>query len=369
MPAGVGEVAAIELRAAGRTSRIRVGADLLAQPPAELLDELDGRTVFLISARPLLDLHAAALAALREAAGRWQVLEVPNGEAAKTPAVAEELWRRMLAAGGKRDSHVLALGGGSVGDLAGFVAATFLRGVSCTLLPSTLLAQVDAAIGGKTAVDLPEGKNSVGVFSHPRWVLCDVGLLRTLPEPELRSGLFEVVKMGAVCDRELLDRVEGSLDELLACRPRATAAVVAAAARAKAAVVEADPEEGDRRRILNFGHTLGHALEAALGYRGLRHGEAVGHGMLFALELATARGLPAGEARRLRRIIAGVGLPPLPPHPALEAGAVLEIIARDKKAREAGLAWIYPPRLGEAVIDTAVSEAEIEARLRAFLRS
>jgi 3-dehydroquinate synthase len=259
---------------AGETS-IRIGEGALAAAAAPLNAWVAGRALFVVSDPRVLALHGAALAPLREAARRATILEVPPGEAAKTLATAESLWSRMLEAGGKRDSRLVAFGGGSVGDLGGFAAGCFLRGIEFAQLPTTLLAQADAAIGGKTAVDLAAAKNSVGVFHHPVFVIGETDFLRTLPAEELRSGLVEVIKMAALLDAPLLARLERDLERLLAGDPAALAPVAAAGAAAKVAVVERDPDERGARRVLNFGHTLGHAIEAELGYRGLRHGEAV----------------------------------------------------------------------------------------------
>ncbi len=301
---------------------------------------------------------------LAERAARWRWLTVASGEAAKEMATAEGLWQRLLAAGGKRDSRILALGGGSVGDLAGFVAGCFLRGVEYAQLPTTLLAQVDAAVGGKTAVNLPGAKNSVGLFHHPALVVADTGCLSTLPRRELRSGLAEVIKMAALLDTRLLGQVERRWDRLVAADPEALAPVVAAAVRAKATVVVADPTEAGERRLLNFGHTLGHAIETVSGYRRLRHGEAVAYGMLFALRLARARGLPARDADRLRAVIRRLDLPPLP---KLARAGLLAAMARDKKTREAGLAWVLPESLGRGRIVSDVGAAELRRQLSAFL--
>src|SRR5262249_37757256 len=201
----------------------------------------------------------------------------------KTVATAERLWNEMLAAGGKRDSRLLAFGGGSVGDLGGFAAGCFLRGIDFVQLPTTLLAQVDAAIGGKTGVHLPGGQTPVGLFHPPARVVCDTALLPSLPRAELRSGLVEVVKMAALLDPPLLARVEEGLDALLEGDPAALGPVVAAAAAAKIGVVHRDPTEQGDRRLLNFGHTLGHALETARGHARPRPGEAGAYGPLLAL--------------------------------------------------------------------------------------
>ncbi|HUF77600.1 MAG TPA: 3-dehydroquinate synthase family protein [Thermoanaerobaculia bacterium] len=345
-----------------------VGAGALAEAADELGAWAAGRTLFVVSTPRVVALHGAALDPTRAAAARTVTLEVEDGEGAKSLATAERLWSEMLAAGGKRDSRVLAFGGGSCGDVAGFAAGCFLRGVGLVQVPTTLLGQVDAALGGKTAVDLPAAKNSVGLFHHPALVVADTRLLATLPPGELRSGLVEVIKMAFLLEPELLGRIETDLDRLLEGDPEALAPVVAEAAAAKIAVVEADPEERGRRRLLNFGHTFGHALEAALGYRGLRHGEAVAYGMLFALRLARSPArterLPAEDSGRLRALLERLDLPPLP---ALPPEELLAAMARDKKAREEGLLWVLPARLGEGRVLADVGEAETRRELAAFL--
>lgn len=351
---------------AGETA-VLAGVGALAAATPRLVSWLAGRTAFLVTTPRVLALHGALLDDLRRAAARWVVLEVEEGEAAKTVASAGALWQAMLAAGGKRDSRLLALGGGSVGDLAGFTAGCFLRGIAFVQLPTTLLAQVDAAIGGKTGVDLPGGKNTVGLFHHPDLVVAETAVLPTLPREELRSGLVEVIKMAALLDPGLLAAVEQDLDALLAGDPEALGPVVAAAAAAKIAVVERDPTEQGDRRLLNFGHTLGHAVETAGGYAGLRHGEAVAYGLLFALRLAAARGLLSGGdglAPRLRSLLARLDLPPLP---ASDPEALLDLMARDKKAKEAGLTWVLPAGLGEGRMVDGIGRAEVALALRPFL--
>ncbi|HVS01970.1 MAG TPA: 3-dehydroquinate synthase [Thermoanaerobaculia bacterium] len=345
-------------------SRIAVGEGALQALADALGDWVAGRTVLLVTTPRVWDLHGGDVAALLAPAAACHRLEVPEGEAAKTLDTAESLWRRMLAAGGKRDSRVVGFGGGSVADLAGFAAGCFLRGVACAQLPTTLLAQVDAAIGGKTGIDLPQGKNSVGLFHHPEYVVGEARWLKTLPEQEVRSGLMEVVKAGFVLDAGLFGRLEEDLERLLAGDPAALGPVAAAAARAKVGVVERDPEEAGERMLLNFGHTLGHALEAASGYRGLRHGEAVAYGMLFALRLAVPRGLPQADAARLVSLLRRCRLPPLP---EVAGDALLELMWRDKKAREEGQRWVLPARAGEGRIATDVSEQEVAGRLAGFL--
>jgi 3-dehydroquinate synthase len=348
---------------------VLVGEDALASAHGRLAEWLSGRTVFLVSTPRVLGLHGHRLEALRREAARWVVLEVEEGEPAKTVASAEGLWNGMLSAGGKRDSRVVAFGGGSVGDLAGFAAGCFLRGVEFAQVPTTLLAQVDAAIGGKTGVDLPGGKNTVGVFHHPAFVVSDTSVLPTLPREELRSGLVEVVKMAALLDIDLLARVEERLDALLSGDPAELGPVVASAAAAKIAVVERDPTEQGDRRLLNFGHTLGHAIESACGYAGLRHGEAVAYGILFADRLAVRKGFGVGDvgglAERLRSLLARFGLPPLP---ALDPEELISLMARDKKARESGLVWVLPAAPGEGRMVDGIGMEAVREELISFLR-
>jgi 3-dehydroquinate synthase len=348
---------------------ILAGEGALAAATPRLAPWLAGRTAFLVSTPRVLALHGERLAPLSDLAARWVVLEVAEGEAAKTVAAAGALWEAMLAAGGKRDSRLLAFGGGSAGDLAGFAAGCFLRGISFVQIPTTLLAQVDAAIGGKTGVDLPGGKNTVGLFHHPELVVADSAVLPTLPREELRSGLVEVIKMAALLDPELLAAVEERLELLLAGDPGALGPVVAAAAAAKIAVVERDPDERGERRLLNFGHTLGHAIETACGYAGLRHGEAVAYGILFALRLAERRGLAAELAGRLRTLLGRLGLPPLQPLPELPAGLLVALMARDKKAREGGLTWVLPAGLGNGRMVEDIPPGEVAAELEVFLQA
>ncbi|HEY7213711.1 MAG TPA: 3-dehydroquinate synthase [Thermoanaerobaculia bacterium] len=358
------EIIPLRLRHPDGVTPVIVGDGALSSVLPELEDWLAGRTGFLVTTPRVLALHGERLEIPCKAASRWVILEVEEGEAAKSVAAAERLWNAMLAAGGKRDSRLVAFGGGSVGDLGGFVAGCFLRGIELAQIPTTLLAQVDAAIGGKTGVDLPGGKNTVGLFHHPWRVVCDTSLLSTLPREELRSGLVEVIKMAALLEPDLFARVERQLASLLLGDPAVLGPVVAAAAAAKIAVVERDPTEQGDRRLLNFGHTLGHAIEAAGGYAGLRHGEAVGYGILFALRLARRRGLSPEVAERIRALLRRLDLPPLP---ALDAAALMAGMARDKKARESGLVWVLPRAMGEGWMAGGIPDDEVAAELGEFL--
>jgi len=351
----------------GRTE-IRIGAGLLDQPLEDLERWLSGRTVFKLSTPRLRRLHGGLLEGLGRAAARTVNLQVPDGETAKTLGQSVRLWEEMQRLGGDRSSRLLTFGGGTVGDLGGFVAGCFLRGIEYVQVPTTLLAQVDASIGGKTAVDLEEGKNSVGLFHHPQQVLVDTAVLRTLHREELRSGLVEIVKTAALLDPRLLERVETTLLELLAGEAVALEPVVSEAIAAKAAVVEQDPTEIGWRRILNFGHTLGHAIESSLGYRVLRHGEAVAYGVLFAIRLAEklwpSRSGPADLGRRLRRLLTRFDLPSLPD---LDPETLLTLMSHDKKATEEGLVWVLPRGLGRGEMVSDLETAEVLAELEVFL--
>ncbi|MEM1182441.1 MAG: 3-dehydroquinate synthase [Acidobacteriota bacterium] len=350
------------------SSSVLIGAGRLDDPPADLLELIEGRQVFVLTSAELVPLLRKRLATLLEAAGAIVELDdVPDGEDAKTVAVAGGLWERMLAEGGKRDSLLVTLGGGSIGDLGGFVAGCFLRGIDFIQVPSTLLAQVDASIGGKTAVDLPGGKNTVGRFHHPRFVVADTTLLATLPSGELRSGLVEAIKMAALLDVPMFERLEAKLDDCLAGDAEVLAQVVADSARAKCLVVEQDPEERlGRRQVLNFGHTLGHAIEKELGYGVLRHGEAVAYGMLFAVRLAQRLGLLGGDlAPRLHRMLKRLEMPALPTS-ELAVEPLIETMAKDKKALASGLVWVLPRALGADALKRVDSDV-VRSELAPFL--
>ena len=359
-------------------SEILVGPGLLAAGAEGALggvaDWCRGRVVFLVTSEAPARHCGAAARRLLETAGaaRIETIEVPDGEAAKTVECAASVWREMLERGGKRDSRLVTLGGGAVGDLGGFAAGCFLRGIDYIQIPTTLLAQVDASVGGKTGVDLPGGKNTVGAFHHPRFVLADTLCLRTLPVGELRAGLFEVVKMAALLDLDLLTQVEESVERLLAACAESLTPVVVASIQAKLGVVEADLEEGDRRRLLNFGHTLGHAIESEFGYRGLRHGDAVAHGMRFALRLALRRGLDPEFAARLERMIdrlapPGLGAVERQGGVRLDVDRLIQAMGRDKKARESGLVWILPVAPGRGEIVADLDPALVRSELQSFL--
>jgi 3-dehydroquinate synthase len=258
---------------------------------------------------------------------------------------------------------VIAAGGGVIGDLVGFAAATFLRGLPIVHVPTTLLAQVDSAIGGKTGVNHPLGKNLIGAFHAPTLVVADPIVLDTLPRREFRAGLYEVIKYGVIAAPSLLDRIRDTLPAIFARDAEAVAPLVAASCRIKADVVSADERESGLRRILNFGHTVGHALEAATKYKRFRHGEAIGYGMLAALALGVARGVtPKPLYEEVDALIAHLG--PLPSVADISAREVLAAIGRDKKVVSGTLHFVAASERGKTIELTDVAEKELRAAIK-----
>lgn len=269
-----------------------------------------------------------------------------DSERAKRLSTVESIARSLVRAGADRRSFVVAIGGGVVGDVAGFAAATYQRGVRLAHIPTTVVAQVDSSIGGKTGVDLPEGKNLVGAFYPPKLVLADPTLLVTLPHREFRSGLYEVLKYGVIADPELFDYFEKHLPAILRRDQAAMAWLIPRSIRIKAYVVEKDEHESGLRKILNFGHTLGHAFETSTNYTYYKHGEAVGWGMIAATMIAMAVGLlEEAEATRIIRAIAAIG--PLPALRNAKLPRLRKILAGDKKAQGGRVMWVLPSRIGQ----------------------
>ncbi|HEY1140563.1 MAG TPA: 3-dehydroquinate synthase [Lysobacter sp.] len=336
-------------------------------------DVLRGRHALVVSDAHVAPLYAERVEALLHAAKpqlvsvRWVM---PAGEQEKTLARFGECLDALAALGATRDAVVVALGGGVVGDLAGFAAACWMRGIDCIQLPTTLLSMVDSSVGGKTAVDLPQGKNLVGAFHPPRAVIADTTVLRTLPDRELRAGLAEVVKYGAIFDTHFLDWLGRHADALLARDDAALAEAIARSCEFKADVVARDPYERGHRALLNFGHTFGHAIEAEQGYAGtgrdaLNHGEAVAVGMVLAARLSTVLGLaPAEDAERLESLLRRFGLPTIVPG-GLDAQALIARMRLDKKADAHGLRFVLWDGAGSARVVAGVEEGTVRAVLEA----
>ena len=293
------------------------------------------------------------------------VLFLEPGEKYKTLGSVEKLLRQMAAAGGDRGSLLIAFGGGIVGDVGGFLAAIYMRGIAYVQVPTTFLAQVDSSVGGKTGVNLPEGKNLVGSFHHPLAVFADIGVLATLPDRELRAGLMESIKAGIIRDRALARFMDEHAADVLGRDPKALEKVIAASIRMKADVVHLDEREGGLRMILNLGHTVGHALEQVTQYKVLLHGEAVGWGMIAALYLGLRRKtISEQQFELLERLIYLYG--PLPPL-KLKAKKILAATGADKKNVGGVRRFVLPIGIGDATVVEDVTVAELEAAVNYML--
>jgi 3-dehydroquinate synthase len=295
------------------------------------------------------------------------VLFFPGGEANKRLSSVEALAEQMVERGADRTSAVIGFGGGIVTDISGFLAAIFMRGIPVLQVPTTLLAQVDAGTGGKTGVNLLSGKNLIGSFHQPTAVLIDPDVLATLPPREYRAGLFEVIKCGIIRDRALFDLLDHQREEVLALEPNVTDQLIAAAVNIKAEVVTADEREGDLRRILNFGHTIGHAIEAETAYVRLLHGEAVAWGMLAATKLAELTGTLKGtDADRIARLIVSYG--PLPAISDLHPERLLARLASDKKTMQGKVHFVLPTAIGAVKVLSGIDPALIRQAAAEALR-
>jgi 3-dehydroquinate synthase len=355
---GVDELVTVPVRLSDAAYDIHVGLGTLellgtVYPPKR------GSTAVVISSSTVATLYAdLCLKGLREAGWTVQLLTVPDGEQSKTLAQAGALYEACAQAGLDRGSTIFALGGGVIGDLSGFVAATYMRGIPFVQVPTTLLAQVDASVGGKTAVDLPAGKNLVGAFHQPSLVVIDVRTLTTLSQRDVRAGMAEVIKHAMIADGEMFEYLGGAAEQLLRRELIPLRQLVARNCQIKAEVVEADPREQGIRGWLNYGHTVGHALEVAAGEWDLRHGEAVSWGMLAEARLAVRLGLAAENvATDLEHLLNRYGLATeLPPVDAARAQAS---IVHDKKIVNGTLRLPLVPRIGECMIRQDVPVATV----------
>jgi 3-dehydroquinate synthase len=338
----------------------------LLQTVAPRIERVTGklpRRVFVLTSPPIWALWSGSfLASFPEPP---VALFLPPGEKHKTVASVEKLARQMAAAGGDRGSLLIAFGGGIVGDVGGFLASAYMRGIPYVQVPTTFLSQVDSSVGGKTGVNLPEGKNLFGSFYHPRAVFADIGVLGTLPDRELRAGLMESAKAGIIRDRTLLRFMEDHFEDVLQRDPKALEKVIAASIRMKAEVVNIDERENGLRMILNLGHTVGHAIEQVTRYKALLHGEAVGWGMVAAIHLARQRGtISSRQAERLENIIHLYGpLPPLKLRPA----NVVAATGGDKKNVGGVRRFVLPVGIGDAGVVEDVTPTELEGAVRYML--
>ncbi len=317
-----------------------------------LVSENDAERVVVITSLRVQKLHWDGIErGLQKAGLRVDRLLVPDGERAKTLRTAQRVYGDLLDLGADRHSVVLGLGGGATCDLAGFVASTYMRGVPLVQVPTTLLAQVDASVGGKTAVNHPRGKNLIGTFYQPRLVWIDPAVLRTLPPRERRAGMAEVIKTAAIWDPEFFKWLEEHVQRAMGLDPEIITEAIARSCAIKAEVVGLDERESGLRALLNFGHTLGHAIESVGGYRGVRHGEAVGMGMAFAADLSERMNLaPAGTSGRLTALLDLAGLRTTPPDWGEQKSAYLEAIAVDKKVRGQKVGFVVLREIGRAEV-------------------
>ena len=350
----------IGVTAAAGAYSVIIGAGTIESLPAELDAAGLGPRRIIVASKRVWKLHGRRF---RRATTERKPVLVDDGERHKNLATVGKVHDALVKANADRSTVVVAIGGGVTGDLAGFAAATYLRGIRVVQVPTTLLAQVDSAIGGKTGVNHALGKNLIGAFHPPSLVIADPVVLDTLPRREYRAGLYEVIKYGIISDPSLLDQMRSSLAAIVAREPAAVAPIVAACCRIKADVVSADERESGLRRILNFGHTVGHALEAATKYRRFRHGEAIGYGMLAALSIGVARGVTPRELyEEIQSLITRLG--PLPRVSDISSKTVLAAIGRDKKVIAGKLHFVVATSRGHTTTVSDVSEKEIKTALK-----
>ncbi len=315
---------------------------------------------FFVSSPLVWKLHGRAMA---RSVPKTEPILLPDGEKYKQLGTAARAYESLIKLEADRGAGIIAVGGGVIGDMAGFIAATYLRGITLIQVPTTLLAQVDSAIGGKVGVNHPLGKNLIGAFHHPALVAIDPALLETLPRREFRAGLYEVIKYGMTSSRDLFDRIDRDMDAIFARKADALVPIIGESCSIKAAVVGLDEREAGPRRMLNFGHTAGHALEAVTKYKRFRHGEAIAYGMLVAAEIAIARGvMPDADRQALGRIIMKLG--PLPPVGDLSMREVLQAMKHDKKVIDGTLHYVLCTGIGSWKTVTDITEAELAAALK-----
>jgi 3-dehydroquinate synthase len=335
----------IKVQAASGAYEVLCGRGALAQLLRAVSSAGGKGSVFVMSSPRVWRHWGARIEKILGGVRRATIL-MDDREAAKNLSTVERLCRQLVRAGADRRALIVAVGGGVVGDVAGYVAASYARGVALIHVPTTVVAQVDSAIGGKTGVNLPEGKNLVGAFYPPKAVLADPEVLRTLPPRDFRSGIFEIIKYGVIGDIQLFEFLEKKMDKLLRRDPAALDFVIERSVAQKTRVVSADERESGLREILNFGHTFAHALESVTRYRKYLHGEAVAWGMIAAARSALADGmLPAVDAVRIINLTIGVG--PLPPWPAVSPTRLVSAMQADKKTRAGRLRFVLPQRIGK----------------------
>ena len=345
---------------------IYIGDNILDKFHTILARHVKTKQIAIISSENIFELYGKRLLRQFDKSYQVKVLFVPQGEQAKSAEQAQQLYTSLIQEKFERNCLIIALGGGVVGDLSGFVAATYLRGVDFVQIPTTLLAQVDSSIGGKVGINHPLGKNLIGAFKQPLFVYCDVAVLQTLPDEEIRCGLGEVIKYAFILNKDLFVYLQKNLDKALRKDAQTLLHLVKISAREKARVVARDELEKNLRMILNFGHTFGHALETNLDYKGLKHGEAVILGMecalIYALDKKYISRQEFSEGRALlKRVPVGIE------KNKLEPGRLLEIMKRDKKVKDEKIRLILVNEIGKYLIDQEADMDMIEASLRKFI--
>lgn len=361
-----GSVRTMQVRLGDRSYTIHIGSGLLSALGELVAEVCPAPTAAIITDDKVAGHHAdAAMTSMTRAGFRASLLVVKAGEESKSLAIASALYGDLANAGIERSSPVVSLGGGMVGDLAGFVAATWLRGVPFIQVPTTLLADFDAAVGGKTAVNHPAGKNLVGAFHQPRLVLIDTNTLATLDGRDFRAGLAESVKHGVIRDAELFAWQEAHVTEILSRDEEIISRLIEWNCRTKADVVASDEREADLRAILNFGHTIGHAIESDQRYA-LRHGECVAVGMIAATQIAVARGMiDRADADRVAYLLDRIGLPIRLDEP-IDLDALLRFMQQDKKVKAGQIRFVLPIAIGDVVIVSDVTAEQIAVGVAAI---
>jgi 3-dehydroquinate synthase len=349
----------VDVATGGAGSAVLIGDGILEQLPTLLDAHGVGPRRFVVSSPTIWKFHGPRL---QRVLGAVDPILLPDGERYKNLQAVARVYDALIRANADRGSAIVAIGGGVIGDTAGFAAATFLRGITLAHVPTTLLAQVDSSIGGKVGVNHTLGKNLIGAFHQPRLVVTDPQVLATLPRREFRSGLYEVVKYGMIASRRLFDLLVNETKAVFERDPAVLMPAIVESCRIKADVVSQDERESGLRRILNYGHTIGHALEAVTKYRRYRHGEAIAYGMLAAADLAVARGALADRERQaLAQLIAQLG--PLPPIGDLPSAEILDAVRRDKKVVNGRLHFVIAIEIGATMTIDDVTEAELAAVL------
>ena len=353
----------LEVDLGSRSYPIYIGADLIDQPALFSACE-KATSIYIVTNTTVAPLYAERLTKTLASFGKTvRTIVLPDGESYKDWKNLQLIFDDLLKFGADRQTMLVALGGGVIGDMTGFAAASFMRGVRFIQVPTTLLAQVDSSVGGKTGINHPLGKNMIGAFHQPVAVIADLDTLKTLPPRELSAGLAEVIKHGAIADADFFRWIEDHQNELMACEPNVMSHAVERSCEIKSAVVAADEKESGIRAILNFGHTFGHAIESGLGYGKWLHGEAVGCGMVMATDLSYRLGyLNAEDLKRIKLLVNAMGLPSSAP--MIGNPRFLELMRIDKKSEGGAIRYITLEKIGKAKIE-AVDDSVIEKVLTA----